>query len=71
MAWASAAFAMLLASHLLTAVMWGPWQAKLSRDDRGSGSPYLAKILSTHWIRTALINAYAFLLLACAWQVWR
>jgi hypothetical protein len=70
MALASASFVMLLASSALTAVFWGPWQAKLSRDDRAGRSPYLAKILSTHWIRTALINAYAFLLLGCAWQVW-
>jgi hypothetical protein len=58
-----------LASHVLTATMWGPWQAKLSRDDLGSASPYLATILSTHWIRTALINAYGLVLLAWAWEV--
>jgi hypothetical protein len=55
-----------LASHLLTAIFWGPWQAKLSRDDRGPASPYLEKILATHWIRTLLINAYAGILLAWA-----
>jgi hypothetical protein len=71
MAWISAALAALLVSHLLTAIFWGPWQAGLSRDDRASRSPYLAKILSTHWIRTALINAYAVLLLTCAWRLWR
>lgn len=51
-------------SHVLTAILWGPWQAKLAKDDRGPASPYLAKILRTHWIRTLLINAYGFLLLA-------
>jgi hypothetical protein len=55
-----------LLSHLLTAILWGPWQAKLSRDDRGPASPYLEKILATHWIRTLLINAYAGILLAWA-----
>jgi hypothetical protein len=50
-------------SHLLTAVLWGRWQAKLSKDSLGPGSPYLAKILSTHWIATLLMNAYAFILL--------
>jgi hypothetical protein len=55
-----------LASHLLTAIFWGRWQAKLSKDDRGPESPYLAKILTTHWIRTLLINAYAVTLLAWA-----
>lgn len=58
-----AAFAVQLASHLLTATLWGPWQAKLSHDNRGASSPYLARILATHWIRTALINLYAVLLL--------
>lgn len=55
-----------LASHLLTALFWGPWQARLSKDERGPGSPYLAEILATHWIRTLLINVYGFTLLAWA-----
>jgi hypothetical protein len=55
-----------LASHILTALFWGRWQASLSRDDRGPASPYLARILATHWIRTLLINAYGFILLAWA-----
>jgi hypothetical protein len=58
-----------LASHGLTAAMWGPWQAKLSTDDRGSGSPYLAKILSTHWIRTVLMTANGVIVLAWAMRV--
>src|SRR5437667_4449423 len=53
-----------LASHVLTGAMWGPWQAKLSQDERGASSPYLAKILSTHWIRTFLINANGAIMLA-------
>lgn len=32
-----------VASHILTAIFWGPWQAKLSGDDRGPASPYLRK----------------------------
>lgn len=52
------------ASLILTAIFWGQWQAKLSKDPLGSQSPYLAKILKTHWLRTFLINAYAFILLA-------
>ena len=58
-----------LAPHILTAALWGPWQAKLSKDDRGPASPYLAKILSTHWIRTLLINVYGLILLAWAIHV--
>jgi hypothetical protein len=52
-----------LASLFLTAALWGPWQAALSRDERGPDSPYLKRILSTHWVRTLLINANAFVLL--------
>jgi len=52
------------ASHILTAILWGRWQAKLSKDPLGPASPYLGKTLSTHWIRTLLINAYAFILFA-------
>ena len=52
-----------LASLVLTAIWWGRWQAALSRDERGPDSPYLARILATHWIRTLLINANACVLL--------
>ena len=55
-----------VASHLFTAMFWGPWQGKLSGDERGPASPYLTKILATHWIRTLLINAYGLILLAWA-----
>ena len=57
----------LMASCLLTGLLWGRWQAKLSKDPLGPASPYLDKILSTHWIRTLLINAYGFALLV--WTV--
>ena len=53
-----------VASHVLTALFWGRWQALLSKDERGPESPFLKRILSTHWIRTLLINAYAFIDLA-------
>jgi hypothetical protein len=56
-------------SHVLTAAMWGPWQARLSRDERGAQSPYLGKILATHWIRTLLITVYGGILLVWAMQV--
>jgi hypothetical protein len=51
-------------SLILTAIFWGQWQAMLSQDPLGPNSLYLQKILATHWIRTLLINAYAFILLA-------
>lgn len=62
-------FLLQFTSHILTAIFWGQWQAKLSEDNLGSGSPYLDKILRTHWIRTALINAYGFMLLLMTIQV--
>ena len=62
------AFGFQILSHILTALFWGQWQAKLSQDTLGAVSPYLAKILKTHWIRTFLINAYAFMLLYMAVQ---
>jgi hypothetical protein len=58
-----------LASHVLTAVFWGRWQAKLGKDERGPASPYLRKILATHWIRTLLINAYGLIILVWAIRV--
>ena len=52
----------LTAATVLTAALWGRWQAKLSADPRGADSPYFARFLSTHWIRTLLVNAYALTL---------
>ena len=49
-------------SLVLTAIFWGQWQAELSRDPLGPKSPYLRKILKTHWIRTFLINASAIII---------
>jgi hypothetical protein len=69
-AWAiQGSLACQIVSHVLTAAMWGPWQAKLSTDARGARSPYLSKILSTHWIRTALINANGLIVLVWAIRV--
>ena len=50
-------------SMLLTALFWGRWQAKLAQDPLGSRSPYLTRILKTHWVRTCLINLSALILL--------
>jgi hypothetical protein len=56
-------------SLVLTAIFWGPWQAKLSGDPLGPHSPYLTKILKTHWVRTLLISASAAFLLTWAMLV--
>ena len=53
-------------AFVLTALLWGRWQARLAMDPLGSQSPYLGKILRTHWIRTLLISAYAGFLWAAA-----
>lgn len=50
------------ASGILTGLTWGRWQASLARDPAGPQSLYLTRILKTHWVRTALINAYALVL---------
>ena len=56
-------------SLVLTAIFWGRWQGQLARDGRGPQSPYLDKILKTHWVRTLLINANALILLAWAFAL--
>lgn len=44
----------------LTAALWARWQAKLESDNTvGGASPWLKKILDTHWIRVVLVNASA------------
>jgi hypothetical protein len=59
--WAALVFQLL--SIVLTAAFWGRWQGRPAQDERGPESPYLAKILRTHWLRTALINGYALVFL--------
>lgn len=56
-----------LLSLALTAAFWGRWQARLSDDRAGPRSIYLTRILRTHWIRTAIISAYALVMLV--WTV--
>jgi hypothetical protein len=62
------AFGIQFLSHSLTATFWGRWQAKISKEKLGGESPYLGLILKTHWIRTALINAYGLILLYMTFQ---
>jgi hypothetical protein len=59
-------FAAQALSLLLTAIFWGPWQAKLSKDPAGAESAYLRKILRTHWVRTALITIAGLAVLVSA-----
>jgi membrane protein YdbS with pleckstrin-like domain len=65
--WANLACQVL--AIVLTAMLWGQWQAKLSKDPLGSRSPYLTTILATHWVRTLLINGDAFILLVWTLRV--
>jgi hypothetical protein len=56
-------------SIVLTAGYWGRWQARLAEDPAGPDSPYLAKILNTHWVRTLLVSSNALILLFWALMV--
>lgn len=56
-------FGVQVASGVLTGATWGRWQASLARDPRGAQSPYLDRILATHWIRTTLYTANAIVVL--------
>jgi hypothetical protein len=58
-----------LLSNILSPILWGRWQAQLSKDPLGPQSPYLEKILKTHWIRTLLISANALILLVWVLQL--
>ena len=56
---------MQLAVYILTAIFWGPWQAQThyARLPDGSLDPVYQRVMSTHWIRAALISANAVLVL--------
>lgn len=53
------ALAIYILIYVLTAVWWGPQQAKLTRTD----TPQFALVINTHWVRTALVTGYAVLML--------
>ncbi|MGI8691034.1 MAG: hypothetical protein ACR2M3_20835 [Thermomicrobiales bacterium] len=48
-------------AYVLTAAWWGRWQAQLHRVrlDDGSLNPLYQRLLSTHWLRVALLTAAA------------
>jgi hypothetical protein len=54
-----AGLALYIAIYGLTAVWWGPQQARLT----DTSSPRFGLILRTHWLRTALVSSYALALL--------
>ena len=51
----------------LTVLFWGRWQANLRTDPAGPKSAALARLVRTHWVRAALVTAYAGILVA--WMV--
>jgi hypothetical protein len=55
--------ALTVAVLLLTAVWWGPLMARLTEavDPYGSWTPEFRLLLSTHWLRVALVTAYGLL----------
>ncbi len=46
--------------YILTAVWWGPQQARLKRTD----TPRFTLLIQTHWVRTALVTCYGVFMLA-------
>ncbi len=56
----AAGLALYVLMYALTAVWFGPQQAKLS----DTKSPQFALIIKTHWARTALVSAYGLSLFA-------
>jgi hypothetical protein len=48
------------ATWILTALWWAPMQARMA--DGGFSVPTFHLLLSTHWLRVALVTAYALLL---------
>lgn len=57
------AFFFQLFSHILTGLTFGRWQARIAIEHQGPNSPFLKKILATHWIRTTLVTLNAAALL--------
>lgn len=51
----------------LTALLWAPWQARLHTEQvhlvDGSLNPVYVWLVTTHWLRVALITAYGVLVL--------
>jgi hypothetical protein len=56
--------ALQVAVYLLTAIWWGPLMARLVEVVDPTGTPTLLfrLLLSTHWLRVALITAYGLLM---------
>ncbi len=57
-----------LASYILTGMFWGRWQAQVrfARLPEGSLDPLFTKIISTHWLRVALLTLSG---LAACWMM--
>lgn len=56
--------ALQLALAIGTAAWWGPLMARLEAPGGGLSSDRYALLLSTHWLRVAIVTAYALLALA-------
>jgi hypothetical protein len=64
--WAS--FWLQLLSHSMTVLMWARWERRIIVERHPPDSLLLARLVATHWIRTALITLNA-LALFCAGMV--
>lgn len=53
-----AGFSLQLVTYVLTAVWWGPLMARLISPDGALNEPLYHLLMTTHWLRVALITAY-------------
>jgi hypothetical protein len=56
-------FALQLLLFLGTAAFWGPLMARLEKPEGGLSAERYHLLMTTHWLRVAIVSAYAGLLL--------
>lgn len=62
MIWSS--FSCQVLAHILTFLFWGRWQAQIYFKKLKPTDPVIEKLIKTHWIRTALMTIFGFILLS-------
>ena len=56
------ALVLILSTVSLTGLMWGRWQSRITFEHHRTGSPLLAKLIETHWIRVLLVASYVLVM---------
>ena len=59
-----AALDLQIALYILTAAWWGPLMARLATREQGLLLPNYRMLMSTHWLRVAIVTAFGLLLFA-------